>query len=234
MVANLPGLRAGLPCDIDIDDAEVGDVVTYPSRVEDFDAQRILVQTPSKKGQNVVVPLDEPVSLSVRTSDGATLYLDTQVVGRVPPSADNPVPMLALRVLSVGRQQQRGHFRLNISLIPVDVAMWEREFGQTGDQGAWRPINATVTDLSGGGVGLAAEHNVPEGALLRVRFPFPMGEGDFVADARVRKVINSGARGKTKLGTEFENLDRLRRERLTKCIFRYQIEQRRREKERAG
>jgi c-di-GMP-binding flagellar brake protein YcgR len=207
--------------------------VSYASRVEDFDAERILVQTPSKKGQNVVLALNEPVAMSVRTADGATLYLDTEVMARIPPSADNPVPLLALRVLSVGRQQQRGHFRLNISMIPIDVALWERSLGEA--DGAWKPISAAITDLSGGGVGLSCDHEVAEGSRLRVRFPYPMGEGDFVADARVRKALGFGGSAggrKFRVGTEFEELDRMRRERLTRCIFRYQIEQRRREKER--
>jgi c-di-GMP-binding flagellar brake protein YcgR len=232
MVSSLPGIRVGSNCNVEIEDREFGEVQSYSSRIEDLEEDRLFVDWPTKKGQQVEVANGEHVHVSVPTSGGATLFLDTEIVRRIPSTAGNPIAQLVVRVLAVGRQQQRGHFRLPISIQPTDCAVWERAFGASDDSdGTWKPVNATIIDISGGGVGLSVSQEVPDGGKLHLRFPYPMGQGEFVGEVRVRLVVplTGGEHHHYKVGTAFEEgVDRMRRERLTRSIHRVQVEQRRR------
>ena len=238
MVATLPGLRVGLNCSIELDTEDAAEGEGFKSRVEDLRDDVIVVGWPTRRGMNVSVSIGDLAYLTVPTFDSRgqvapTLYLDGEIIGRTPGSVE-ALATLAVRVLAVGRQQQRAHFRLYVKLQPIDCAIWYRSFGSSEAEGVWRPINATVTDLSGGGVGLESESEVAEGTRIRLRFPYPTGSGNFQIEARVAKCITSNAGGRTryKLGTQFEQIDRAQRERLQRCIHRYQIEQRRRERPR--
>jgi c-di-GMP-binding flagellar brake protein YcgR len=239
MVATLPGLRVGLNCTLELDTDDPVESEGLKSRIEDLRDDQVVVAWPTRRGQNVGVQVGDMVFLTVPTFDSRgqplpTLYLDGEVLARSPGSAEQ-VATLTVRVLAVGRQQQRSHFRLYVTLQPIDCAVWERDFGAGESGGYWRPIGATVTDMSGGGVGLQSEDRVEEGSKLRLRFPYPYGSGDFIAEARVAKVFTATAAGRTryKVGTSFEQIDRAQRERLMRCIHRFQIEQRRRENARA-
>jgi c-di-GMP-binding flagellar brake protein YcgR len=234
MVANLPGVRVGLSCTLSVRDQERGEVETYSSRVEDLDEGRLLVAWPTRRGVPVPVETGEPVTLRMVTGPGDTLFLNCEVVERIPESAGNPIAMLALRAVAVG-QQQREHFRLAISIQPIDCVLWERPFGAAEGEGNWRPIHATITDISASGVGLIVHDTIERGARLRVRFPYPMGEGEFTGDAVVRFAAPlTGSGGQHyKVGAAFEGVEAARRERLARCIHRFQIEERRRGRGRA-
>jgi c-di-GMP-binding flagellar brake protein YcgR len=235
VVATLPGLRVGLNCTLELDEDDVAEGEGYKSRVEDFQGDTVAVAWPTKRGQNVNVAIGDLAYITVPTYDSRgqalpTLYLDGEIVGRSPGTAEN-VAMLTIRVLAVGRQQQRAHFRLYVTFQPIDCVIWHRDFGQAEAEGYWKPISAMVTDLSGGGVGLQSDDEVTEGTRVRLRFPYPMGSGDCLIEARVAKIFTStqGGRTRYKVGTQFEQMDRTQREKLMRCIHRYQVEQRRRE-----
>jgi c-di-GMP-binding flagellar brake protein YcgR len=159
-------------------------------------------------------------------------------VRRVPPSSGNPIAMLVLRVTAVGRQEQRrGHFRLNLIIQPLDCSVWEHDASAAEGDGLWKPVNATINDISAGGVGLSSLQEIPNDTKVHLRFPYPMGEGDFVGDVRVKSVIPQTDAGLVhyKIGTVFEEgIERAKLERLARCIHRVQLEQKRREQSRAG
>jgi c-di-GMP-binding flagellar brake protein YcgR len=239
MVAQLPGLRVGLNCTLELDSEEAGEGDAFKSRIEDMRDDTVVVAWPSKRGQNVHAVNGDMIYLTVPTFDSkgrpaSTMYLDGEVIARSPGGLES-IATLTVRVLAVGRQQQRAHFRLYINLQPLDCAIWHRDFGASEAEGYWRPIGASITDLSGGGVGLQSDDQVMEGARLRLRFPLPMGTGEFLIDTRVAKCIPATAGGRTryKIGTMFDQIDRIQRERLMRCIHRFQVEQRRRENARS-
>lgn len=224
MVASLPGLRIGLNCTIELDspDAEGEEL---KSRIEDMQGDEIVVSWPTKRGQNVHVAIGDMIFLSVPTA-GATLYLDGEVSGR---QMSGGMPLLVIRVLAVGRQQNRQHYRLRLSLQPLDCAVWERDFGRSEAEGQWRPISATVADISGGGIGLISDDQVASGARMRLRMPYPAGTGELIVDLRVAVCKTTSASARFMIGTQYESLDRVERERLLRSIHRYQVEQKRRE-----
>ncbi|HEU5317868.1 MAG TPA: PilZ domain-containing protein [Chloroflexota bacterium] len=238
MVATLPGIKVGLNCTVELDTDEAVEGEGFKSRIEDIRDDTVVIGWPTRRGMNVSVAVGDMAYLTVPTFDSRgqaapTMYLDGEIVQRTPGGLQT-MATLQIRVLAVGRQQQRAHFRLYIKLQPLECAMWHRGFGASEAEGAWRPVAATVTDLSGGGVGLESETEIPEGSRLRLRFPYPMGSGCFLTETRVAKCIPStaGSRTKYKIGTQFEQIDKQLRERLQRCIHRFQIEQRRRERPR--
>ncbi|MGI8423177.1 MAG: flagellar brake protein [Chloroflexota bacterium] len=236
MVTALPGIKVGLNCTIELDTDEAAEGDGFKSRIEDMRDDLVVVGWPTRRGQNVPVNVGDMSYLTVPTFDSRgqvapTMYLDCEVVARSPGGIET-LATLTIRVLAVGRQQQRAHFRLNIRLQPLDCVVWYRSFGSSEAEGYWRPFGATVTDLSAGGFGLESDLEVTEGSRVRVRFPYPTGSGEFLIEARVAKCIpnTAGGRIKYKLGTQFDQIDRAQRERLQRCIHRFQIEQRRRER----
>lgn len=222
MVAALPGLRAGLNCVIAIESADgFGE---YKSRVEDFEGDRLMLAMPSSRGALIVPSTGDALQIQVPISGGATIFLDGEVVGRV----TQPVPIVVVRVLAVGQQQARGYFRINIVVRPLDCVLWDISGGP--EQAFWRPVKATIQDMSGGGVGLQADEAVPEGARMKVRFPLPYGGGECAAAGEVKlsRAVQQGNRGtRWTLGLQFSEINRRSRERLIKAIHRYQAEERR-------
>lgn len=234
MVATLPGLRVGLNCTVELD-APDGEGTELKSRIEDLRGDQLIISWPTRRGQNIPISIGSMLFLTVPVQSAGTLYLDCELVARSS-GAEGGLPLLTVRVVAVGQQQQRQHYRLYLSLQPVDCLVWRREFGESEAEGYWQPVGALITDMSGGGLGMTCDAQVPEGARMRVTFPYPMGSGTMVAELRVAKSLAStvGGRARYKVGTQFESLDRLARERFLRCIHRYQVEQRRRENARVG
>ena len=97
----------------------------------------------------------------------------------------------------------------------------------------WKAGDAAIVDISGGGLGLLSEENVPSGARLRLSFPLPLDEGKLevggqVMISRLRPARDRRDRTRFQLGVKFEDLNRPDQERLVRAIHRFQIEQRRR------
>jgi PilZ domain len=237
-VRSLTMLRPGLNCSVKVDDPELGSEA-LKSRVEEYQEERLTIQWPARRGQNLNLAVGDALSLQVPTfnsrgQQGPTIHLGTEIVERQMATATSPIPLLVVKILTVGHQEQRDSFRLGLTLLPIDCAVWQRDFGASDADGMWRPINARLYDISAGGAGLLVDEELSDGARIRLRIPYPMGDGDFAAEALVTMAIPtaSGPTSRFRLGTKFDNLDKFRHERLTRCIYRFQIEQSRRERSR--
>ncbi len=107
-----------------------------------------------------------------------------------------------------------------------------REGGEAASShaGAWVPLEAKIVDLSGGGVGLVAKHELPAGTVVRLKFTLSIIGQKF--DVRGRVVVSlprrEGEEQRYKLGVKFESLSRQDQDRLVRANQLYQIEQRRR------
>lgn len=232
MVANLPGIRIGSSLAMEADDPALG-ADTYKCRIEDFSGDRLTLTWPSKRGQNVKLQIDDPVSLALAqtSSNGqpeATIYLDCIVVERMVPSPQNPVPLIVVRAVSVGRQAPRGSYRLPVTVPLTECAVRETSFGTF----SWRPVNAYIHDISSGGLGITCDEEVAQGLRLRVRFPVPMGSGEMSVTTEVMNVVDvsPGERlSKYKVGVKFDDATQVQRERMARAIHRSQIENRRRD-----
>jgi hypothetical protein len=67
MVATLPGVRVGSSCTVEIEGREFGEIQSYASRIEDLEEDRLFVDWPTKKGQQVEVANGEHVHVAVPT-----------------------------------------------------------------------------------------------------------------------------------------------------------------------
>jgi c-di-GMP-binding flagellar brake protein YcgR len=223
MVANLPGVRIGANVEIAIESADgYGE---YKSRIEDMEEDRLTLAMPTHRGSYVVPRTDDPLSVILPRPGAGTLFMECEVLGK----QSQPIPLVVVRVVAVGQQQARGFFRVNVVIRPTECAVWDLTFGQ--EEAHWRPVRATVQDMSGGGIGMLADEAVPQGSRLRLRFPLPYGGGECTGVGEVK--MCRPHRGSTArhprwiLGVQLDQIARRERERLIKGVHRYQAEERR-------
>jgi c-di-GMP-binding flagellar brake protein YcgR len=228
MVASLPGIRIGATCEVAIESADgYGE---YKSRIEDFQEDRLTVAMPTHRGAFVIPSIGDPIEVIVPTPGGGTLFLESEVIQR----QSQPLPLLVVRVLSVGQRQSRGYFRIYLTLRPTECALWDISDGR--DDAYWRPVRAVIQDMSGGGIGLLADEEMPVGSRVRVRFPLPYGGGECIGigESKMCRVqappSGTGARaraGRWIVGLQMDEITRRTRERLIKAVHRHQAEERR-------
>ena len=226
MVASLPGVRIGATCEIAIESADgYGE---YKSRIEDFQEDRLTVAMPTHRGAFIIPSIGDPIEVIVPTPGGGQLFLESEVLQR----QSDPLPMLVLRVLSVGQRQARGYYRItDLKVQPTECAVWDISDGR--DEAFWRPVRAIIQDMSGGGCGLLADEEMPVGSRARIRFPLPFGGGECIGIGEVKMCRPHGARGGRRgserwiVGLQMDEITRRTRERLIKGVHRYQAEERR-------
>ncbi len=232
MVASLPGIRIGATLAMEADDPALGSD-SYKCRIEDFRDDRLTLTWPSKRGQNVKLQVDDAVSLALAQvgpngQPEATIYLDCIVVDRLVPTPQNPVPMITVRAVGVGRQAPRGSYRLPVRIPLIECAVRTAAYGTT----SWRPVAGFIHDVSAGGLGITADEEVAQGLKMRVRFPVPMGSGEMAVNVEVMNVVDvsPGERlSKFKIGVKFDDANQFQRERMARAIHRSQLEGRRRD-----
>ena len=201
----------------------------YKTRIEDMERDRLTLQMPTFRGALVQIAMSEIVQVMVTSEqDQATMFLNSEVVARhrVPPG----IWMLVVRVLEVGRQQSRGYFRVFFPSKALECSVWDMSRGR--EEAYWKPLNATIQDMGGGGVGLVSQDPIAEGARVRVHFVLPYGGGQCRATGEVKSIreLGSDSRpGEPPLcaGIEFQEIIRSSRERLIKAAHRFQAEEQR-------
>lgn len=230
MVQIPPSIRIGANATIEIQTAD--GAREYKSRIEDIEAHFLLVAMPSEKGQLVVIPTGQYVTLSVTTPTQANLFVEGEVVGR----RTQPFPVMVVRPISIESNQQRLFHRVQIRIEPTGFWCWigDGEPAPTArpQNGAttWQKVQGTIVDVSGGGVGMVADVELPREAWVVIRFPLPVTGEPFEARGRVMVARPRPHAGKTQyqVGVRFEGLDKKEQERLVRANHQYQIEERRR------
>ena len=230
MVTSLPGVRIGATCEIAIESPDgYGE---FKSRIEDLQEDRLTVAMPTHRGAFVIPAIGDPIEIIVPTPGGGQLFLESEVLGR----QSEPLPLLNVRVLAVGQRQSRGYYRImNLTVRPTECALWDMTYGR--DDAFWRPVRAIVQDMSGGGVGLLADEEMPVGSRTRIRIPLPFGGGECIGIGEVKMCRPHGTRGggnsrrgtgdRWIVGLQMDEITRRTRERLIKAVHRYQAEERR-------
>jgi c-di-GMP-binding flagellar brake protein YcgR len=232
MVQLPPSIKIGASASIEVQTSD--GAREYKSRVEDIEAHFLLVSMPSERGEFVVIPTGQYVTLSVTTPSAANLFVEGEVVGR----RTQPFPVLVIRPISVESNQQRLFHRVQVRIEPAGFWTWigegeppptarpETQNGET----TWQALNGTIVDVSGGGVGMVSDVELPREAWVQVRFPLPATKEPFEARGRVMVARPRPLAGKAQyqLGVKFEGLDKKEQERLVKANHQHQIEERRR------
>ena len=231
MVQIPPSIRVGSSCNIEIQTPE--GARDYKSRVEDIDANQLLVSQPTERGQDVEIASGSYVTLGVVNAAGAMMFVEGEIVGR----RAQPLSMLVLRPVSIETNQQRLFHRVQVLIEPAGVWGWigngdpppTAKPRAAGEDPNWQTLTATIVDLSGGGLGMLAPTELPRESWVYVRFPLPVSKELFDARgkimiARPRPVAD---RVQYFLGVKFEGLDKSAQERIVRANHQHQIEERR-------
>ena len=231
MVQIPPSIRVGSSCNIEIQTPD--GARDYKSRVEDIEANQLLVATPSERGQDVDIATGSFVTLGVVNAAGAMMFVEGEVVGR----RAQPLSMLVLRPVSIETNQQRLFHRVQVRIEPDGFWHWvgagdpaptakPRTLSQDPN---WQKVAGTVVDLSGGGAGLLSPTELPRESWVFIRFPLPVSKEQM--DARGRIMIArprpQGDLVQYFLGMKFEGLDKAAQERIVRANHQHQIEERR-------
>ncbi len=232
MVQIPPSIKVGATTTIEVQTTD--GAREYKSRLEDIEAHLLLVSMPSERGQFVVISTGQYVTLSVSTASAANLFVEGEVVGR----RTQPFPVIVVRPISIESNQQRLFHRVQVRIEPTGFWRWigegapppsahpnQDEPGET-----WQRLQGTIVDVSGGGVGMVSDVELPREAWVQIRFPLPATKEPFEASGQimVARPRPHGGQTQYQLGVKFEGLDKKEQERLVKANHQYQIEERRR------
>ena len=231
MVQIPPSIRVGSTCNIEIQTPD--GARDYKSRVEDIEANHLYVAQPTERGQDVEIASGSYVTLGVVNSAGAMMFVEGEVVGR----RAQPVPMLMLRPMSIETNQQRTFHRVQVLIDPIGVWRWlgngdpppTAKPRTAGEDPNWEPVKATIVDLSGGGLGMLSQGELPREAWVLARFPLPVSKEPFEARGKIMiaRPRPAGDSVKYFLGVKFEGLDKTAQERIVRANTQHQIEERR-------
>lgn len=191
-----------------------------PTLVEDVFGMNINLTLPKKEGRPVVPKRGEILSVTINGPGSEKKFVDGEVINhRLEPTAT-----MRLRVVAMsGHETRRQHYRLTLILPPIACYAW----GQDTEDGPayWRPLAATIQNVSAGGARLVSEDTLEKGTRLRLRFPLPASVEQFVADAQVVASLPS-SRGNA-AGLQFRDISPDQGERIAKHIHMFQLESRR-------
>jgi hypothetical protein len=238
-------LRAGAVVTVGVGvDAAGPDARQRQLRVEDVGGDVLVLPLRAEDGHPVLLWPGSEVVLTVAGPTGAWL-LRGAVVGR----REHPRPVFFFRPTEAAPAQRREDDRVPVAIEPDAVWWWMRAglpaapppaalpdpvgdrlpglapgVSPVGD--GWRPVRATLVDLSSGGLGLVASGAVPVGALLHLAFPAPLGDERFTAWAQVvgfRPAPGAGAAGTgRRLGARLRGGTPSDQERWRRAVQRYQ------------
>jgi c-di-GMP-binding flagellar brake protein YcgR len=224
-----PSIRIGAMATIEIHSQD--GAREFKTRVEDIENGFLVVATPTERGELVILPVGQVVTLAVQTASGSNLFVEGEVMGR----RNAPFPVVVVRPVSIESNQQRNFHRVQVRIDPLGVWHW---IGQgepppgarpSASDANWQLIACTIVDLSGGGVGLISETELPRDGHMYLRFPLPVF-GD-VLDARGRVTICRPRPIQDKVqfqvGVRFDGVSKVDQERIVKANTQFQLEQRR-------
>jgi c-di-GMP-binding flagellar brake protein YcgR len=183
------------------------------TRVEDIAEQSVLVAMPMRASMLIPLPPGTEVVLHAKRDDAAYM-----LPARVKTRLMQPVPMLDLVPTGpIQRGQQREHVRLRLMLTPSSATVLHDDQTET-------RLNATIINLSAGGVLIRVRQPLRVGQKIRLRVELPEAVGVVGAVAEVLRVDERGSeRGQSyDLGCRFLDLNERTRDLIIKFIFRYQ------------
>lgn len=231
MVQIPPSIRVGSSCNIEIQTPD--GARDYKSRVEDIEANHLLVAQPSERGQDVEIASGSYVTVGIVNAAGAMMFVEGEVVGR----RAQPYSMLMLRPISIESNQQRLFHRVQVRIEPNGVWTWigsgepslTAKPRSVGEDPNWQSLQATIVDLSGGGLGMLSHTELQREAWVFIRFPLPVSKEPFEARGKIM-IARPRPHADTVqyfLGVKFEGLDKTAQERIVRANHQHQIEERR-------
>jgi c-di-GMP-binding flagellar brake protein YcgR len=205
----------------------------YKSRIEDFESGQMLITLPSERGEFVPMPAGQFITLQVSTQSASNLFVEGEVMGR----RTQPFPVVLIRPVSVESNQQRNFHRVQIRIEPLGTWRWigagkpapDARLPRGASDPNWQAVHATIVDLSGGGLGVVADVEIPKESWMGVRFPLPVTGDPMEAHGIVMMSRPRPHAGRLEyhVGIRFEGLSKIDQERIVKANTQHQLEERR-------
>lgn len=177
----------------------------YRTKIEEVGEKLLSVGVPFENGE--LVPVREGTKVKVSFFDEAAVY---SFKGKIMQRFAVPIPILVLLMPdSVEKVQRRSFVRVPAS-FPVFFRMVTRE-GLSDIQ------EASLLDLSGGGIRFSTKEKIENKSLLFVRIPLPNGE--IQTPGRVCRVVPIEDTRRFSVSVEFHEISERERDRIIRCVF---------------
>ncbi|ADL07881.1 flagellar brake protein [Thermosediminibacter oceani] len=195
-------LEVGMKVEIEVirDDQNI----TLPTKVEDFDGDRILLGMPFFEGKLFFLKSDELVRIYY--AKNSSFYF---VKARVVDKKYAPIPIIAVELLGPPeKNQRRGYFRLQVSLNvkirPEGTENW---------------INAYVIDLSASGAMIYFRKEIEKGQIVEIKLQLDSKELNLKAKV-VRITKDPGRRiSPYNMGVQFIDIEEHIRDEIIKFVL---------------
>ncbi|EGW38733.1 flagellar brake protein [Desulfosporosinus sp. OT] len=199
-------LLIGLLMELVVSEGEY--VGRYKTRIEDMGDKILSLGAPFERGE--VVSLREGTKVKLTYWDEAAAY---SFEGKVLRRIAVPIPMFVVELPNYVTKVQRRSFIRVPALFPVTFQTVTKE-------GLSDFYQATMLDLSGGGMRFLTEERVESKALLYTHLTLP--NGDLWTPVRVCRVNKTEDSKRYMVAVEFWELQERERDRIISCIFEIQ------------
>lgn len=177
----------------------------YRTRIEEVGEKLLLVGAPFDNGE--LVPLREGTKVKLTFWDETAVY---SFEGKIMQRIAVPVPMFVLELPdTVDKVQRRNYVRVP-ALFPIMFRMVTRE-------GLSDLYQATMIDLSGGGLRFSTRERVENKSLLYIQISLPTGE--IQSPVRVIRVEKIEDTKLYSVSTEFYEISERERDKIIRCVF---------------
>lgn len=191
----------------------------FYSSIQDISHSVISITWPYLKERPLVLRRGDTVRVRL-AAEGATYVFDTKVVGK---SKDNIKMYQLAYPKDVERIQQRSHVRLPVAL-DVKYAVIEDE------KKSLKFVDASMVDLSGGGVKLAVREDIKENTRLILKFNLPLRRKPELMQVEalvIRSQLIDQKRSVYHLGAEFIDISLRKQDMIVRFIFEKMAQQKR-------
>ena len=210
----MAAFESGMTADLEIN----GVAEKYTTRIEDVKTDYLVVGTPMRMREYVVMAPGQKLLLSVVRRNNPYFY-DTTVVG-VEWVEGQQFTQLRRPLENAGVALRR-HVRVSVTI--ADGQFWcdddNRKFGAT--------IPGSILDISAGGLQVMTKEGLPEGRNVLTRFNLSRQAGSLLALVRVlrdyERVSDVGVKTH-RAHCEFHDLPQKERDRLIKFVFQRERE----------
>ena len=182
----------------------------YTSTVRRVDQRGVLIDPPRVDGDELSLAAGEELVLFTQYH-GRTYRFATKVL-------EGGLQVLVEEPSEAKRMERRSFYRLliTIPLVSAEVIM---------ESGAREPVKATIVDISGGGVRLRTDADLPEGTRLRLVFLLNGQELRAEAKSVHRSTVEGRGRSvRHELQCAFVDLSRAAQDLIVRFIFEKQRE----------
>lgn len=219
-MANSLTLRPDLGCEIEV--TEQGEKIHYTSRLLGGNDRVLYLALPFENGLPVAISRGQPLGVYFKDKE-ALWHYETRVLN----VRTTPHPLLMVpRPSKLRRLRRREYIRVKVRVEPKYFMLFDRKR----DRGY--PLDATILDVSGGGLLFISRTQVPEGEVVKTVFELPGGFGEVRATGKVAnsRLAPRYGHGVYAMGVAFTRISDKHREAIIQFTLHRQTEEARRKR----